>query len=189
MFINFNFLPFDYLVLFFTLIFVLFSFWKGFINSILGLLTWVGSIFITIFTYEYLSNYLNEALLLIKFLSNYEQITFILSLFISIPILFLVSLFILKRFRKILSNDLDKQIFGIILDKFFGIVYGILFSYFVFSSILYLSNNNDIKILNNINVFLIDSSNILEKINDYNENIIMRFSDNENLISYKDLKF
>tara|TARA_B100001029_G_C14967021_1_gene397921 strand:+ start:112 stop:654 length:543 start_codon:yes stop_codon:yes gene_type:complete len=178
--INFDFLLFDYIVLLFTLIFVIFSFWKGFINSILGLLTWVGSVFITIFTYEFLSNYLNNIFLNIDFLSNYEQITYILSFLISIPLIFLLSLFLLKRIRKILSSDLDKQILGIILDKFFGIIYGLIFSYVIYSSVLYFTNNNEFMILKNFNIFLKNNSNILNQISTYNENIISRFIINNN---------
>ena len=178
--INFDFLLFDYIVLLFTLIFVIFSFWKGFINSILGLLTWVGSVFITIFTYEFLSNYLNNIFLNIDFLSNYEQITYILSFLISIPLIFLLSLFLLKRIRKILSSDLDKQILGIILDKFFGIIYGLIFSYVIYSSVLYFTNNNEFMILKNFNIFLKNNSNILDQISTYNENIISRYIINNN---------
>ncbi len=173
--INFTFLSFDYVVLLLTIIFVIFSFWKGFINSILGLLTWIGSIFITIFTYEYLSNYLNNIFLNIDFLSNFQQITFILSFVISIPLIFLLSLFILKRVRKILSSDLDKQILGLILDKFFGIIYGIIFSYIIYSTILYFTNNNDISILKNTNNFLKNNSYILNQIDNYNSNLINYF--------------
>ena len=46
---------FDYILLIITSLFVFFSVWKGFIQSILGLMTWIGSIFITLFFYEKLS--------------------------------------------------------------------------------------------------------------------------------------
>ena len=68
--INLELLSFDYLVIFIAAIFIVFGFWKGFINSVLGLLTWVGSVFITIYTYEYLSDYLSNLLLNINFLSK-----------------------------------------------------------------------------------------------------------------------
>ena len=178
--VNFDFLVFDYIVLLLTIIFVIFSFWKGFINSVLGLLTWIGSVIITIFTYEFLSNYLNNIFLNIDFLSNYEQITYILSFLISIPLIFLLSLFLLKRIRKILSSDLDKQILGIILDKFFGIIYGLIFTYVIYSSVLYFTNNNEFMILKNFNIFLKNNSNILNQISTYNENIISRFIINNN---------
>ena len=174
-------LIFDYFILVFTIILIFFSVWKGFVNSILGLLTWIGSVFITIYTYEMLSNYLYNLLLNIEFLSGFEQFTSILSLIISIPLIFLISLFILKRIRKILSNDLDRQILGIILDKFFGAVYGIIFTYVIYSSVIYLTNNNNISIVKNFNIFLIENSNILNQIAKYNQNIIEIYdADNEN---------
>ncbi len=172
---NIEILFFDYIVLIITLVFIIFNFWKGFINSILGLLTWVGSIFITIFSYEYLSSYLNNLILNISFLSNFKQFSYILSVTIAIPLIFLLSLFFLKRIRKILSSDLDKQILGLIIDKIFGVIYGIIFSYIVFSSLLYFSNNNEISILININIFLTENSNILNEISVFNEKIINNY--------------
>ena len=170
-------LIFDYSVIAFTLLIVILSFWKGFINSVLGLLTWLGSAFITIYTYNFFilsfKSFLN-----IEFLSGFEQIVTVVSIIISIPIIFLLSLFILKRIRKILSSDLDKQILGLILDKFFGIIYGIIFSYVIFSTILYFTSNNSLSILNNINSFLVENSNILNQVSLYNENMINIYNSN-----------
>ena len=171
-YLNFELIFFDYVVLILTTIIVIFSFWKGFINSILGLLTWVGSVFITIYAYQYLSNFLSEQLLNINFLQNYEQFVTVISIIISIPIIFLISLFILKRFRKFLNSDLDKQILGKIFDKFFGTLYGIVFSYIFFSSLLYVVDNNELELLNNFYFFLVENSNILSQISEYNNNII-----------------
>ena len=176
--LNLQILPFDYLIIALTIVIVIFYFWKGFINSILSLLTWIGSLFITIFSYEYLSSYLNNILLNIEFISNFDQFNYILSILISIPLIFLLSLFILKRIRKIISNDLDKKLLGYVLDKFFGIIYGFLFSYIIFSSVIYFTTNNDITILNNFNYFLLDSSNILKKINLFNDNVLNYFITN-----------
>ena len=178
--IDIDLLLFDYIIIVLSIIIILFSFWKGFINSILGLLTWVGSIFITIYSYEYLSDYINNLLLNIDFLSSFEQFTFVLSILITIPVIFLLSLFILKRIRKILSSDLDKQILGLILDKIFGALYGLIFSYIVFSTVLYLTNNNNFEILNNFNSFLVENSNVLEKISGYNDSIINIYTNNSN---------
>ena len=174
--INFDLLVFDYIILSLSVVIIIFTFWRGFINSILGLLTWVGSLFITIYTYEYLSQYLNNLLLNINFLSGFEQIISIFSIIVSIPLIFLISLFILKRVRKILSSDLDKQILGIILDKFFGIIYGIIFSYVIYSTVLYFTFNSNIETINNFNIFLIENSNILEQISNNNNNIIQIYS-------------
>tara|TARA_B100000575_G_C23107186_1_gene639140 strand:+ start:1123 stop:1635 length:513 start_codon:yes stop_codon:yes gene_type:complete len=166
---NFELIFLDYVVLILTAIIILFSFWKGFINSILSLLTWVGSIFITIYTYQYLTEFIDSLLLSISFLQNFEQFVNIISVILSIPIIFLISIFILRRIRKFLSSDLDKQILGIIFDKIFGIVYGIIFAYLIFSSAIYLSDKNNIVL----------DSNILNKISEYNYNIIETYSFNK----------
>ncbi len=159
----------DYVVLVFTAIIIIFSFWKGFINSILGLLTWVGSIFITIYTYQYLTEFIDNLLLSIRFFQNFEQFISIISIILSIPIIFLISIFILRKIRKFLSSDLDKQILGIIFDKIFGIIYGIIFAYLIFSSVIYLSDNYNIVL----------DSNILNKISEYNYNIIEIYTGNK----------
>ena len=117
--IDFNF-PLDYILLIIAILFIIFSAWKGLIQSILGLMTWIGSIIITLYSYNAFSNFLYTQLLKIKLFQNYEMISNILSIIISIPVIFLISLFILKKIRKFLSSDLDKQIFGIIIDKIFG---------------------------------------------------------------------
>ena len=175
-YLNFELIFLDYFVLILTIIIIIFSFWKGFINSILGLLTWVGSVFITIYAYQYLSNFLNEQLLNIDFLQRFEQFISVISIIISKPIIFLISLFILKRVRKFLNSDLDKQILGIIFDKFFGTLYGIVFSYIIFSSLLYLADNNELELLNNFYIFIVENSNILNQISEYNKNIIETYT-------------
>ena len=174
--INIDLLLLDYFLIVLSTIIIIFSIWKGFINSILGLLTWIGSLFITIYTYEYLSSYLNGIILNIDLFSGFEQFVSILTILISIPIIFLLSLFILKKIRKILSSDLDKQIFGLIFDKFFGAIYGLLFSYIIFSTVLYFTNDNSINTLNDLNIFLVENSNILQKISEYNNNIIQLYN-------------
>ena len=175
--LNTNLLVLDYFIIILSSIVIIFSIWKGFINSILGLLTWIGSLFITIYTYEYLSSYLNNLILNIDFFSGFDQLVSILSIIITIPIIFLISLFILKKIRKILSSDLDKQIFGLIFDKFFGAIYGLLFSYVIFSTILYFTKDNRINTLNDLNIFLAENSNILSNISEYNNNIIQLYRD------------
>ena len=176
---GFELIFFDYVVIILATIIIIFSFWKGFINSILSFLTWVGSIFITIYAYQYLSEFLNTILLNINILQNFEQFVTIISIIISIPIIFLISLFLLKRIRKFLNSDLDKQIFGIMIDKFFGVIYGIIFSYVVFSSLLYLTNNNNIELFNSVYLFLVENSNILNKISEYNNNIMQLYTNDQ----------
>ena len=145
-------------------------FWKGIINSILGLLTWIGSIIITIYFYNNLSIFINKQLLNIKILNNYEQITNLISILISIPIIFLISLFILKKLRKIVSSDLDSQIFGKIIDKVFGFLFGFLFNYIIFSTIIYGMNN--FEFLSTLNNFLIKNSYILQEIDTFNNTLL-----------------
>ena len=122
-----NFYTLDYILLFITLLFVFFSIWKGLIQSILGLMTWIGSIFITLFFYEKLSNYFSTKLNEFEFFEN-TGLSEIISIIISIPIIFILSLIILRKIRKLITSDLDKATLGIILDKSFGIVYGLFFS-------------------------------------------------------------
>ena len=169
--INFNF-PLDYVLLIIAILFIIFSAWKGLIQSILGLLTWVGSIIITLYSYNAFSNFLYTQLLKIKLFQNYEMISNILSIIISIPVTFLISLFILKKIRKFLSSDLDKQIFGIIIDKIFGVIYGLIFTYFIYSTILFTFNKFYFE---DLNQWFFDNSQILSLINIINEQYIYEF--------------
>ena len=163
--INFNF-PLDYVLLIIAILFIIFSAWKGLIQSILGLLTWVGSIIITLYSYNAFSNFLDTQLLKIELFQSYEMISNIISIIISIPVIFLISLFILKKVRKFLSSDLDRQIFGIIIDKVFGIIYGLIFTYFIYSTILFTLNKFNFE---DLNLWFIDNSQILRTINNTNE--------------------
>ena len=156
----------DYILLVITFLFVLFSIWKGFIQSILGLMTWIGSIIITLIFYQKLSDYFSFYINKIGFFESLGLSTIIATI-VSIPLIFILSLFLLKKFRKIISSDLDKATLGIILDKFFGIIYGFIFSYFIFSVLLLLIeqlNSNFILFLNN-NSFIF--SNIIDINNSY----------------------
>ena len=161
--------PYDYIIITIFMIILLICSWKGLIQSVLGFLTWIGSILITIYTYEGFANFLFLQISKIVLFQDYAYATNILSIIISIPIIFLLTLFILKRIRKILSTDLDKQILGIILDKFFGFIYGILFSYIVVTAIIILLSKFNLDILNN---WLFENSNILYIINEFNINNI-----------------
>ena len=162
--------PIDHIIVIIGLIVVIFCFWKGIINSILGLLTWIGSIIITIYFYNNLSSFINKQLLNIEILKNYEQITNLISIILSIPIIFLISLFILKKLRKIISSDLDSQILGKIIDKVFGFLFGFLFNYIIFSTIIYGINN--FEFLDNLNSFLSENSYILQQIDEINKNLL-----------------
>ena len=163
-------IPLDYIILAIGSIVLITSFWRGFIASILGLLTWVGSIIITIYFYTDLSNFINSQLLNIKVFENYDQITIMLSTIISVPLIFLISLFILKKIRKVISSDIDKQIFGILIDKLFGFIFGFIFNYIIFSTIIYCTNN--FEFLNSVNNWILNNSYLLKTLEDLNINIL-----------------
>ena len=167
-------IPYDYIIIIICLIFIIFSFWKGFIQSLLGLLTWIGSIIITIYSYSILATFISKQLLNIDLFKNYEFITNVIGIIISIPLIFLISLFILKKIRKFLSNDLDQQILGIILDKFLGLIYGLIFSYIIFATLLY--GIEKIYFFNTFYKWILENSYILQKINNTNLIIINYFN-------------
>ncbi len=164
------FFPLDHILLAIGSIVLAICFWRGIIASILGLLTWIGSIIITIYFYNDLANFINSQLIKINLLKNYEEITNILSSVLSIPLIFLISLFILKKIRKIISSDIDKQILGVLIDKFFGFLFGFIFNYIIFSTILYFSNN--FEFLNFLNNWLLENSYILSNLDAFNNNIV-----------------
>ena len=159
----------DYILLFITLLFVFFSIWKGFIQSILGLMTWIGSIFITLIFYETLSNYLSSKLNEFTFFENLG-LSEIISIIVAIPIIFIISLVVLRKIRKLITSDLDKATLGIILDKFFGIIYGLFFSYFIFSISLFFIN----KISDSLALYIIENSEILSQVHIFNEAYILK---------------
>ena len=170
--------PYDHTVIILTILFTIFSGWKGLIQSILGLMTWVGSIIITLYSYDSLSSYINYRLLDIELFQNYETLSSLLSYIISIPIIFLLSLFILKKIRKVLSSDLDKQIFGMIIDKVFGLIYGLVFSYFIFSSVIFFTNRFEFYSFNN---WLTENSIILNNINNINNETFINLLNEDNI--------
>jgi len=178
-----NLLFLDYVLIVITTLFVFFSIWKGFIQSILGLMTWIGSIIITVIFYEKLSIYLSLQLNQINFLEN-TGLSQIISKILSIIILFIIVLIILRKIKKLITSDIDRATLGIIIDKLFGIIYGLFFSYFVFSVILFLIN----QVSDNLSFYLIENSNILFQIDLINEIYIYKhlpflFSQVENNIN------
>jgi uncharacterized membrane protein required for colicin V production len=151
------------------LLIILFSLWKGFIQSILGLFAWLGSILITIYSYDSFANFLSKQILKIEIFQNYEYFSTIISIVIAIPIIFLISLFILKKVRKIISSDIDKQILGKVFDKILGAMYGALFSYLVLTALLIMLERYKFE---NINYWLNNNSNIILAVNEFNKNNI-----------------
>ena len=173
--------PLDYIILTMGGIVILFSFWKGIISSILGLLTWIGSILITLYFYDNLSNFINTQLLKLNLFNSYEQITNILSTIMSIPLIFLISLFVLKRFRKIISSDLDRQILGLFIDKFFGFLFGFVLNYIILSTLIYCSDN--FEFLNFLKDWLIENSHIMIELDIFNNNLFISIVGNEDITS------
>lgn len=162
--------PYDYIILLISLIIMILSLMRGLINSILSLLTWVGSVIITIYSYDIFSDFFIKQLLKINLFSNLESYLTLPIIIISIPIIFIISLFILKKIRIFISSDLDKNILGMILDKFFGLIYGVVFSCIILSALLILSNRyTEIEI---INKWLTKNSIIAFKINDLNQKFL-----------------
>ena len=164
--------PYDYIIITIILLTILFCLWRGFIQSILGLFTWLGSILITIYSYNSFANFLTNQILKIEIFQNYEYLSNIISIIISIPIIFLISLFILKKVRVIISSDLDKQILGKVFDKIFGIIYGALFSYIVLTALLILLERYKFE---NLNYWLNNNSNIIFTIHEFNKNNVFLF--------------
>ena len=161
--------PYDYIVMTILLLIIFFSLWKGFIQSILGLFAWLGSILITIYSYSSFANFLSKQILKIEIFQNYEYFSTIISIVIAIPIIFLISLFILKKVRIIISSDVDKQILGKVFDKILGAMYGALFSYLVLTALLIMLERYKFE---NINYWLNNKSNIIFAINEFNKNNI-----------------
>ena len=85
------------------------------------------------------------------------------------PIIFIISLFLLKRIRKILSSDLDKQILGVMFDKFFGIIYGFIFSYIIMTSVIILLQRFE---LNSLEKWITENSTIILEIKNTNINYL-----------------
>jgi len=161
--------PYDYIVMTILLLIIFFSLWKGFIQSILGLFAWLGSILITIYSYSSFANFLSKQILKIEIFQNYEYFSTIIGIVIAIPIIFLISLFILKKVRIIISSDVDKQILGKVFDKILGAMYGVLFSYLVLTALLIMLERYKFE---NINYWLNNKSNIIFAINEFNKNNI-----------------
>lgn len=127
-----NFKLFDYFILSIILISMFFGFYKGFIQSILGLLTWVGAVIITVVTQEKLSIFLIYYLDQIP-LVNKTLLPNIISTILSIIFIFIISLMILKKIRSIISSEFQKSSIGYYFDKIIGLIYGLVFGVLIIS--------------------------------------------------------
>ena len=169
--------PYDYIILVILIILIIICTIKGFINSVLSLLTWIGSILITIYAYENFANFITKQLLNIKFFQEYEYITNISSIIIAIPSIFLISLFVLKKIRKFLSEDLDKKILGLLFDKIFGFIYGVFFSYVILTALNIMIKKFEFNELNNWSK---ENSFLILNVDRFNSKYI-NFINNKNL--------
>ena len=126
----------DYLFLALISLIVIFSAMKGFIQSLLGMLTWIGAIFISIYLHKNFSELISNQISKFEILSKNLPVENISKYLIAIPIIFFISLFVLKKFRKFITSDLDKGLLGMLLDRLFGIIFGIFLSYIILTTIL-----------------------------------------------------
>ena len=131
---------FDYFLIIFLTVSIVFSFIKGFIQSLLGLLTWIGAVIVTLIFYENIANYFTSYLNNISFLEK-SGLSLIISTVLSIPFIFLVSLIILKKMRSMISNNFQKSSIGNILDKILGIFYGFIFGTLLVAILIITINN------------------------------------------------
>jgi len=128
--------PLDYLIISLSLFIIFFTTLKGFVQSILALMTWIGSIFITMHFHKYLSELISNQMSKWDSISQLLPVHEISKYVLAIPIMFFISLFILKKFKKFISSDLNKNFFGMLLDRMFGLVFGVAFSYIILTTIL-----------------------------------------------------
>ena len=162
--------PLDYLLIILSLFLIFFTTLKGFIQSTLGLMTWIGSIFITIHFHKYLSELISNQVTKWDTISKLLPVHEISKYVLAIPIMFFISLFILKKFRKIISSDLDKNFLGILLDKIFGLVFGVAFTYIIFTTILLSPSIFEFNWLKESFIpSLIENSNLIKEIDKINQ--------------------
>jgi uncharacterized membrane protein required for colicin V production len=162
--------PLDYIFISIGIIIIVFSFLRGLVNSILGLFTWIGSIFITFYSYEYLSGFIETQLINTSFLN--EEFSYYLSMGLAIPIIFLLSIFLLKKIRKILSTELDKGFIGLILDKIFGLIFGFIYCYIIISTLIFCLNKYEFFQSRDIDIWFNKNSNIIKTTENYNNKLL-----------------
>jgi len=131
---------FDYFIIIIFSISMFFSFIKGFTQSLLSLLTWIGAVIITIIFEGSLTNFIYSYINQITFLED-TQLANIISRVLSIPFIFLLSLIILRKIKSFISNDFQKSSLGNFWDKIFGLLYGFIFALIIISILLVLLKN------------------------------------------------
>mgnify|MGYP001499502518 FL=1 len=130
-----NFKMFDYISVIILAFTIFFSFYRGFVQSLLSLLTWIGAVILTLIFYETLSNFLTYYLNRVSFLEQ-SGLSSIISTILSIPFVFLASLIVLKKIRSMISADFQKSSLGNLLDKILGLIYGLVFGLLIITLLL-----------------------------------------------------
>ena len=163
---------FDYFIIIIIFISMIFSFIKGFVQSLLGLLTWIGATIITLIFYQNLSNFISSYINKIDFFDQ-SGLSMIISTGLSIPFIFLLSLILLKKIKSLISTNFQKSSLGTFFDKIFGIIYG-----FAFGLIIILITNITIeKIYPNFpNTRLIKNSTLYPYLDTFNKDFIIRYT-------------
>lgn len=149
-----------------------FSFIKGFTQSLLSLLTWIGAVIITIIFEGNLTNFIYGYINQIAFLED-TQLAKIISRVLSIPFIFLLSLIILRKIKSFISSDFQKSSLGNFWDKIFGLLYGFIFALLIISIILVVINNlfNSFK-----SSKFIKDSYLYPFINDFTNNYVVEYT-------------
>ena len=130
---------FDYFIIIILIISMFFSFLKGFTQSLLGLLTWIGAAILTIIFQENLAEIIGKSIDQIDFINT--KLSMIIARILSIPFIFLLSLIILRKIKSLISSDFQKSSLGNFWDKIFGAAYGFIFGFIVLSLLLLVINN------------------------------------------------
>tara|TARA_B110000014_G_C20030729_1_gene535236 strand:+ start:499 stop:1065 length:567 start_codon:yes stop_codon:yes gene_type:complete len=162
----------DYFIIIILTISIIISFIKGFTQSLLGLLTWIGAAILTLIFYENLSNYIGNYINKISILEK-SGLSVIISTILSIPFIFLLSLIILRKLKSFISSDFQKSSLGNFFDKIFGAIYGFIFGFLLISILIIVTNN----IFNNFSTTkFINKSFIYPYIENFNKNYLIKYT-------------
>ena len=163
---------FDYFIFIIILISIIFSFIKGFVQSLLGLLTWIGATIITLIFYENLSNFIANYINRIGFFEQ-SGLSAIISTGLSIPFIFLLSLILLRKIKSLISTNFQKSSLGTFFDKIFGIIYGFTVGLIIIS----ITTITIEKIYDNFqNTRLINNSKLYPYLDTFSKEYIIRYT-------------
>ena len=162
----------DYIIIIIISASVIFSFIKGFVQSLLGLLTWIGAVILTLIFYENLSNFVISYINRISFLEE-TGISKILSIILSIPFIFLISLILLKKIKSLISTNFQKSSLGNLFDKIFGSIYGFIFGLILVSLSIITINNLFIGFASSK---FVENSILYPYLNDFNIKYVIKYT-------------